>query len=156
MRVAVVIDGLETVANRFTAFADVFSEETLASLVLAAADIVIEEVTPNLPVASAEQHLPKRRRRGMLRAKGLGKMLMKRAVDAGPDSQTAGVGFTRKGFYGLWYELGTVHQPARPVVVPGFERKKSEIVALIGNFVTQTAVSWQEGADMGSFRRIKQ
>jgi hypothetical protein len=156
MRVAVVTEGLEEVTNRLTNFADVFSADTLASLVLDAADIVIEEVKPNLPIAGPEQHLPKRRKRGILREKGLGKMLLKRAVDAGPDSQSAGVGFTKKGWFGIYGELGTVHEPARPQLIPGFERKKADIVALLGNFVTQAAQSWNEGVDMNSFRRIKQ
>lgn len=149
-------EGANVIAERLIEYSDVFSEETLTNLVLDCADIVIEEVQPHLPVAGPDQRLPRRRRRGVLRAVGLGKMLMKRAVDAGPNSQTAGIGFTRKGFYGLWVELGTVHAPAKPTLIPGFERKKPEIIAALGNFVTQTATSWQAGADMGSFRRIKQ
>lgn len=42
------------------------------------------------------------------------------------------IGFGRKGFYGLFYDRGTTHQPARPFVEPAIEASQQRAVFQIG------------------------
>lgn len=150
MIIAATIEGLDTLVNRMNDFNDAFSQEQLTALVLAAADLVIDEARPSLPVAPAGEHVPKGHKPGTLRDKGIGKMKLRNQIS--PESASAGVGFTKRGWYGIFYELGSVHQSPRPVVVPSFDRRKPEILALVGGFVTQTVNTWKEGGQMGAFR----
>lgn len=128
---------------------DDFRYEVLTDLVSAAADIVVAEATPDAPVAGPEQHTPRGHKSGTLQRKGIGKMLI-RSSDS--DLASAGVGFTKKGWYGIFAELGSNHEGARPFIVPAFTRKQNDIYEQIGQVVSQTISDWSTGGKLGFYK----
>lgn len=146
MHIDIAITGLLEVASRIEALATEM-DNTTGSLVMQAAKIVIDEARPNAPVAAEDSHVPPGHAPGTLRGRGLGRALIARALGMA----TAAVGFNRVGWYGIFTELGTSRIPARPFMVPAFERKKDEIMAKIGNAVAQAVNNWNSGTGQGFF-----
>jgi HK97 gp10 family phage protein len=52
--------------------------------------------------------------------------------DGNPHGLTYRIGFGRKGFYGLFQDQGTKHQPARPFVAAALEAVQQRAVFQVG------------------------
>lgn len=151
MQFSVNVIGADDVAQALVSALDVIQEEQLTDMLSQAAHIVVDEAVSNAPVAEPGEHVPRGHKSGTLKAKGIGFKILSGKTSA--QSATAGVGFTRKGFYGLFLELGTTHAGAKPFIVPAFEGKKTEIYTKMGQVLSKAISDWQQGAQAGFFRK---
>lgn len=150
MDFAVNISGVDETVQALLSGLDVVRADALADMLAQAAQIVVDEAVSNAPVAAEGEHVPRGHKSGTLKAKGIGYKMLN---SSNAESATAAVGFTRRGFYGLFIELGTTHAGAKPFIVPAFESKKSEIFAQIGQVLSKGISDWQQGAQAGYFRK---
>lgn len=103
----------------------------LNKVLAAIGDDIVEEIKSNAPVAK-DSHTPPGHEPGTLRDKGIG---WSRAESVGSADAAINIGFTRIGWYGIFYEFGTVHQTARPFVLPAIDRKNNELIDKMGSEV---------------------
>ena len=144
------VRGVTDVVDRMSAFNDAFLKGELVDLANAAADIALAEIRSSAPVAPPGEHTPKGHKSGTLRDRGIGRMVLRRSSNS--ESVTVAIGFTKRGWYGIFKELGSRHQAPKPFVVPGFERKEPEILAMIGKVVSTGVDTWQAGGRAGFFK----
>lgn len=80
-----------------------------------AGQMIVDEAKSNAPV-----------RTGRLRHEGISYALDR----VGSAVTKIYVGFTKYGWYGIFSELGTVKQGARPFMVPAYERVRERIITM--------------------------
>jgi HK97 gp10 family phage protein len=146
VNVSVVMSGADEAASALIAVGERLRKEFLQGVLEHPTEMVLAESRAHAPVAAADQHLPKRQKAGKLRDKGMGWKLLK---SSNGDSVAVGIGFKKAGYYGLFNELGTSRQSARPFIVPAFERLRPQIQAAIGSVLAQ---SWKGAAGAGFFK----
>lgn len=147
MNFDIAVKGVDETAKGFLDAADDFMKNRLMALVSLAVDVVIPDAEANAPVASGPT--PKGHAQGLVKARGIGWMWLKSNTAT---SVGAGIGFTKKGWYGIFSELGSSRESARPFITPAFERNKSQMLSAMGALVSQAAQSWQSAGSSGFLR----
>ena len=151
MNIGIAVSGIEELNQKLIDMAEGVRKGLLTELVLGAAAIVADEAQANAPSAEPGERTPRGHKPGTLKARGIGYMVLKRRANA--DQVSAGIGFTKKGWYGIFSEFGTSRQTAHPFVVPAFERKRDELFQQMGKFMATYVDSWKSAASMGTLRR---
>lgn len=134
MRIGVAVEGIEELTKGLNQINKDIRHDVLEVASMQAAEIVAEEARLNAPVTENPRspHPP-----GLLRREGIAAKMLSRKGAA--TRVSAGVGFTKVGWFGKFLEVGTKFISARPMITPAFERRRAEIVQLIGN-VTQRVI----------------
>lgn len=107
----------------------------LSQAVSAGGAVIQAEIKARTPVRQDGQGAKKlSKNSGHGRLPGFLKALVTRQLvrDGNGHGLTYRIGFGSKGFYGLFYERGTKHQPARPFVAPAIEAVQQRAVFQIG------------------------
>lgn len=68
----------------------------------------------------------------------LAKSIITRLIDKGPHHVTLGVGPASHGFYGLFAEKGTSHQPAKPWMRPALDSQGQNVINRFAERIWQT------------------
>lgn len=148
MNISVSMQGLGDLVEKLDGINEDIRTKRLLEIATMAGTMVVERAKENAPVA--EGRTPKGHKPGTLKAKGIGMGIFRRT--RGPESVTVGIGFTKKGWYGVFSELGTSRQSPHPMIVPAYDSLKPQILAEIGNVISRTVRSWEEGVQQRAFR----
>lgn len=107
---------------------DAMRDRVLQQATFAGAGVIRDEVKANAPRGgTGKKRSPKSKQFGRLRLN-----LKIRPMTKMPPNVKGALIVTGKSFWGLFYERGTAHQPARPFFRPAFDRMKDAALAKVG------------------------
>lgn len=129
------IRGFDELENALALLPKELQGKYLAQGMSAGAAVFQAEVKARTPVRNDGRGAKKFSKNSKLgRLPGFLKALVTRQLvrDGNQHGLTYRIGWGRKGFYGAFYELGTKHQPARPIVIPAIEAVQQRAVFQVG------------------------
>ncbi len=129
--VIITVEGIDDVVAGFDAIAKRIQQSAMTEIASAVGKLVVEEAKANAPIAATAT--PKGHDPGTLKSRGIAYSIRFAAAGA----REILIGFTKAGWYGIFLEFGTIHISPKPMILPAYETKKSEIISTMGNIAAK-------------------